>query len=85
QVALFATQLDLYKSENSVFDYTNKDYANDIGRFTDGYVVLNNMVRATITLFTLSFMWIELQWDSGMSAMIMAGMIISVYAANPGS
>ncbi|NOI25913.1 FUSC family protein [Vibrio mediterranei] len=85
QVAIFAEQLSSFKSEGNVFDYSNKDYASDIGRFTDGYVVLNNMLRATITLFTLSFMWIELQWDSGMTAMIMAGMIMSVYAANPGS
>ncbi|MCY9854328.1 FUSC family protein [Vibrio mediterranei] len=85
QIGLFALQLKQFKNKKAAFDYTDKEYANDIGRFTDGYVVLNNMLRATLALFALSFMWIELQWSSGMSAMIMAGMIICVYAANPGS
>ncbi|MGR5364116.1 FUSC family protein [Vibrio mediterranei] len=85
EIALFATQLIQFHKISPTFDYANKEYANDIGRFTDGYVVINNMLRGAIALFILSFMWIELQWSSGMSAMIMAGMVMSVYAANPGA
>ncbi|GAL35843.1 hypothetical protein JCM19240_4778 [Vibrio maritimus] len=85
QVVLFSQQLARLTTEEATFDYSKKQYVSDIGRFTDGLVVVNNMLRAAVALFALSFMWIELQWEDGMTAMIMAGMIFSVYAANPGA
>ncbi|MFA0069728.1 FUSC family protein [Vibrio breoganii] len=81
----FSANLDAFAHKETVFDYKQSKYINDIDHFTDGYLVLSNMLRATLALFLLSFMWIELQWSDGMGAIIMAGMVISVYAANPGA
>ncbi|MFS1983015.1 FUSC family protein [Vibrio breoganii] len=81
----FSVNLDAFSHKETVFDYKQSKYINDIDHFTDGYLVLSNMLRATLALFLLSFMWIELQWSDGMGAIIMAGMVISVYAANPGA
>ncbi|MGV2986278.1 FUSC family protein [Vibrio sp. E150_011] len=85
QVRLFSQRLAEFDQHHSVFEYGSNLHVDEIGNFTDGYVVINNMVRASLALFTLSFVWIELQWESGMTAMIMAGMMISAYAANPGA
>ncbi|MFC0061013.1 FUSC family protein [Vibrio inusitatus] len=81
----FSKNLDAFNNKETVFDYSQRKYINNIDHFTDGYLVLNNMFRATLALFLLSFMWIELQWSDGMGAIIMAGMVISVFAANPGA
>ncbi|GEM77759.1 FUSC family protein [Vibrio superstes] len=81
----FSKQLKAFKQQEVVYDYSETKYVDDINSFTDGYLVLCNMARAAFALFLLSFMWIELQWTDGMSAIIMAGMISSVYAANPGA
>ncbi|GEA61074.1 FUSC family protein [Vibrio comitans] len=81
----FSVNLAAFSHQETVFDYKQSKYINDIDHFTDGYLVLSNMLRAALALFMLSFMWIELQWSDGMGAIIMAGMVISVYAANPGA
>lgn len=81
----FALQLQSFNQQEIVYDYSESKYVDDINNFTDGFLVLSNMARAMLALFLLSFMWIELQWQDGMSAIIMAGMISSVYASQPGA
>lgn len=83
--AAFSQQLGSFNNQESVYDYSENKYVDEISSFTDGYLVLSNMARAALALFLLSFMWIELQWQDGMSAIIMAGMISSVYASTPGA
>ncbi|MEZ9159626.1 FUSC family protein [Vibrio lentus] len=85
QVKQFSAQLNNFSQQNGLVKTSETQFVDKISDFTDGYLVLINMFRAALALFLLSFMWIELQWQDGMGAMIMAGMVVSVFAANPGA
>ena len=61
-------------------------FKRQISRFlthTDLQDVFRSMLRATLLLSGISFIWIEGQWEHGMNAMLMAGMMCSMNATVP--
>ncbi|MPY25375.1 FUSC family protein [Shewanella sp. YLB-07] len=61
-------------------------FKRQVSRFfthTDLQDVLRSMLRAALLLSGISFIWIEGQWEHGMNAMLMAGMLCSMNATLP--
>ncbi|WP_275660772.1 FUSC family protein [Vibrio mediterranei] len=45
--------------------------------------MLRNMIRALVVMLVISYMWIELQWTSGMNALLLVGIVCSMMATIP--